>query len=74
MFHQSWELRFDHKGGEMDSTLGNAAWQWNEVTHFFESPFFIHLYFGPKQFFILPKLDFDPNEWSRLYNYLTSAR
>jgi hypothetical protein len=74
MFHEPWVLHFNQEGGEMESTIGNAAWKWNEVTHFFESPYFVHLYFGQKQFFILPKLDFDINEWNRFYGYITAAR
>lgn len=74
MFHQDWVLNFDSIRGHMDCSIGSATWQWKEVTHFFESPFFVHLYFGNKQFFILPKLDFEPEDWSRFYAFLTAAR
>lgn len=74
MFQQTWDLDFDQNGGNMHCAIGEAAWQWKEITHFFESPFFIHLYFGKKQFFILPKLDFELNDWNRFYEYLTAAR
>jgi hypothetical protein len=33
---------------------GEAAWNWEEVSHYFESPHFFHIYFGPKTFFIIP--------------------
>jgi hypothetical protein len=33
---------------------GEAAWDWKEVSHYFESPHFFHIYFSPKTFFIIP--------------------
>jgi hypothetical protein len=58
MFKQAWEFNFDSKGASLESESGRASWAWSEVTRFFESPLFFHVYFAPKSFFILPKTHF----------------
>jgi hypothetical protein len=55
LFKQSWQFSFDHEKANLYSTIGSAQWNWNEMTHYFESPYFFHFYFGPKTFFLIPK-------------------
>ena len=58
MFKQEWQFNFDSNGASLESESGRASWAWSEVTRFFESPLFFHVYFAPKSFFILPKTHF----------------
>jgi hypothetical protein len=58
MFKQEWEFNFNNTGASLESVIGRAEWAWSNVTRFFESPLFFHVYFAPKSFFILPKANF----------------
>jgi hypothetical protein len=55
LFKEKWEFSFNQKEAKLISSLGEASWGWETVTHYFESPYFFHFYFGPKSFFIIPK-------------------
>lgn len=55
LFKEAWKFSFNDKEATLISTLGEASWGWETVTHYFESPLFFHFYFGPKSFFIIPK-------------------
>jgi len=55
LFKQSWQFSFDQEQAQLYSNLGSAQWSWAEMTHYFESPYFFHFYFGPKTFFLIPK-------------------
>src|ERR1700688_2895551 len=39
----------------MQTELGSHAWSWKEFSSFLESPFFFHLYFNSRSFFLVPK-------------------
>jgi len=45
---------------------GEASWNWEELTHYFESPHFFHIYFGPKTFFIIPNENMTSDEQQAL--------
>ena len=55
LFKEKWEFSFNQEEAKLISSLGEASWGWETVTHYFESPYFFHFYFGPKSFFIIPK-------------------
>jgi len=54
LFTYTWDFNFDNQKASLHSLQGEAAWHWEEVSHYFESPHFFHIYFGPKTFFIIP--------------------
>jgi hypothetical protein len=37
------------------TSRGAHAWQWKDFSSFVESPFFFHLYFNSRSFFLVPK-------------------
>jgi hypothetical protein len=39
----------------IENKRGGRSWQWNEFSTWMESPFFFHLYFTSRSFFIVPK-------------------
>ncbi len=41
---------------------GNKEWKWDEFTKFVESPFFFHLYFDSRSFFLIPTDAFESIE------------
>ena len=55
LFKQTWQFSFDSNEANLYATIGSVNWNWNELTHYFESPYFFHFYFGPKTFFLIPK-------------------
>ena len=55
LFTHTWELTVSSTGAALQGEQGEAAWNWSELSHYFESPHFFHFYFGPKSFFIIPK-------------------
>ena len=54
LFSYTWDFSFDTQKASLQSLQGEAGWNWKELTHYFESPHFFHIYFGPKTFFIIP--------------------
>ncbi len=55
LFKTQWDFEFNQKQALLKSSLGEASWNWDTVTNYFESPHFFHFYFSPKSFFIIPK-------------------
>lgn len=38
---------------------GERSWEWNSFSTWLETPYFFHLYFNPRSFFIVPKSAFE---------------
>ena len=55
LFKSSWNFSYNQYGANLVSEKAEAQWQWTELTYYFESPYFFHLYFGPKSFFLVAK-------------------
>ena len=73
MFKQDWQFNFDSKEASLESDNGTAHWAWSDVTHFFESPLFFHVYFAPKSFFILPKTHFSYEDQQLIRGYFKKS-
>lgn len=48
----------------IENERGGRRWGWNEFSTWMESPYFFHLYFNPRSFFIIPKDAFEGDELS----------
>jgi len=70
MFKQEWLFDFNSTGASLESNNGNAKWAWTDVSRFFESPLFFHIYFAPKSFFILPKTHFSYEDQQLIREYV----
>lgn len=57
MFKDSFIAWINESTIRLENENGHITWQWNLFNRFFESPFFFHLYFNEKSFFLLPKDD-----------------
>ena len=73
MFKQDWQFNFNSTGASLESDTGSAAWAWTDVTRFFESPLFFHVYFAPKSFFILPKAHFSYEDQQLIRGYFKKS-
>jgi hypothetical protein len=39
----------------LENKLGSKSWPWKSFSNFIESPYFFHLYFDSRSFFLIPK-------------------
>ena len=54
-FQDNFSMSIDEKQVLLDTSRGNQAWQWKDFSSFIESPYFFHLYFNSRSFFLVPK-------------------
>jgi len=54
-FRDQFIMHFEQQGIKLETERGVQEWQWNKFSHFIETPFFFHLYFDPRSFFLVPK-------------------
>lgn len=71
LFKFKWVFAFTKFGATLSSDKGDATWNWSEVHHYFESPYFFHFYFGPKTFFIIPKEHITIEQQHEIRGFLT---
>ena len=43
----------------LENRLGSKSWPWKAFSNFIESPYFFHLYFDSRSFFLIPKDAFE---------------
>lgn len=54
-FRDSFIISFTEAEVRLESERGYVEWPWKKFSRFFESPYFFHLYFDAKSFFLVPK-------------------
>ena len=54
-FFDHFSMEFTEPEVILQTTRGTHAWQWKEFSSFLESPYFFHLYFNSRSFFLVPK-------------------
>jgi YcxB-like protein len=54
-FQDNFTMRFEEDGIELANENGSKVWPWTAFSSFIESPFFFHLYFDARSFFLVPK-------------------
>jgi len=54
-FQEQFIVTFSEAGVNLQSERGEVFWQYQQFSHFFQSPNFYHLYIAEKSFFIIPK-------------------
>ncbi len=57
-FQDEFTLEFDESEVELSNERGKQVWPWNRFSSFVESPYFFHLYFDSRSFFLVPKDSF----------------
>jgi hypothetical protein len=58
-FQDRFSMRFEDEGVELSTEKGSKAWPWAAFSTFVESPYFFHLYFDARSFFLVPKDAFE---------------
>jgi len=54
-FRDKFSMHLQEKEVVLETERGAHAWQWNDFSSFVESPYFFHLYFNSRSFFLVPK-------------------
>ena len=54
-FRDQFSMDFNEDEVVLQTERGSHAWAWNEFSSFLETPFFFHLYFNSRSFFLVPK-------------------
>ncbi|MBS1946463.1 MAG: YcxB family protein [Bacteroidetes bacterium] len=58
-FRDSFSMDINHTEVVLNTNRGTHAWQWKDFSTFTESPYFFHLYFNSRAFFLVPKDAFE---------------
>jgi hypothetical protein len=61
-FRDHFSMDFDEEHVVLRTELGQKAWPWAVFSKFVESPYFFHLYFDSRSFFLVPTDAFKDNE------------
>lgn len=64
MFKEEFKVSFEKQHLFLESERGSKSWPWSSFSSFIESPYFFHLYFNSRSFFIIPKEAFDKSNIS----------
>jgi hypothetical protein len=57
-FRDSFIMHFGQEGVRLETERGMQDWNWSKFSSFVETPYFFHLYFDPRSFFMVPKDSF----------------
>jgi hypothetical protein len=58
-FQDHFIMHLDEENVILETTKGSKGWPWTKFSYFIESPYFFHLYFDPRSFFLVPKDAFE---------------
>lgn len=54
-FRDHFIMHFDESSFSVGNERGSRSWPWTALTEFLETPYFFHLYFDSRSFFLVPK-------------------
>ncbi|MFT4153776.1 YcxB family protein [Parafilimonas sp.] len=54
-FRERFTIYFQPAYIALEDDKGRVEWEWSRFMNYFETPYFFHLYFSPKSFFLVPK-------------------
>ncbi len=57
-FRDHFSMSFEENQVVLQTERGSKGWPWKSFSHFVESPYFFHLYFDSRSFFLVPKDSF----------------
>ncbi len=64
-FRHKFRVNFGSDKMAIETEHGSRAWEWGAFSTFLETPYFFHLYFNPRTFFLIPKDAFEDNAQAR---------
>jgi hypothetical protein len=54
-FQDRFSMDISDQGVVLHTERGSVAWSWKDISTFLETPYFFHLYFSSRSFFLVPK-------------------
>jgi hypothetical protein len=57
-FQDHFIMHFEDENVVLETAKGAKGWPWKKFSYFVESPYFFHLYFDARSFFLVPKDSF----------------
>lgn len=57
-FKDHFIMHFEEENVVLETAKGSKGWPWKQFSYFVESPYFFHLYFDSRSFFLVPKDSF----------------
>jgi hypothetical protein len=69
-FKDRFKVRFEPQHMFIENERGSRSWPWTAFSSIIESPYFFHLYFDSRSFFIIPKDAFDASELAEIRKFL----
>ncbi|OQP64909.1 hypothetical protein A3860_19350 [Niastella vici] len=57
-FKDHFIMHFEEENVVLETEKGSKGWPWKKFSYFVESPYFFHLYFDARSFFLVPKDSF----------------
>jgi len=57
-FRDHFTMQFNETSFSVGNERGSRSWPWDALSNFLETPYFFHLYFDSRSFFLVPKSAF----------------
>jgi hypothetical protein len=73
-FQDSFSMDFEEQYVTLRTQRGEKKWPWESFSKFVESPYFFHLYFDPRSFFLVPTDSFTDLEERQAARNLLKSR
>ena len=70
-FRETFTIYFQPSYIALENNKGRVEWEWNRFSNYFESPYFFHLYFSAKSFFLVPKDELSKDEQAGIRSLLS---
>lgn len=61
-FRDHFTMSFKEDNFTVSNERGSRSWNWNALKNFMETPYFFHLYFDSRSFFLVPKAGFNNDD------------
>ncbi len=58
-FKNSFRVDFGNDQMSIETERGSRSWPWSSFVYYKETPYFFHLYFDARTFFLIPKSSFE---------------
>lgn len=69
-FKDRFRVSFEEQHMFLENERGSKSWPWKDFSSFVESTNFIHLYFNPRSFFLIPKSAFAKEDLHYIRKFL----
>jgi hypothetical protein len=69
-FKDRFRVSFEDQHMFLENDRGSKSWPWKDFSTMLESPYFFHLYFNSRSFFLIPKDAFENYDLLEIRRFL----